>query len=275
LVADYLRRNYPYDAATEKWVLSEIAKIKSRSPTLYKFERTAAEMDWSDDRTGEVVRLFAEAARVSEFEVRDGTALMLSLSFWEKLPEAVKRVARGADRPDGARPALAAKDGESERALSAEQRTYLRRRFPGTRPEQAIGRNARLYDASGGHRGLVNRRVGAFGAILERDRAAASQAQAAAANASRSRQQSNNNSGPNPYVLGMLLYPSGAYPGPVPYGGPFNETISRYGNQTYINGSGPYGPFNETISRYGNQTYINGFGSPYPFAPYGGLGGGY
>lgn len=64
-------------------------------------------------------------------------------------------------------------------------------------------------------------------------------------------------SAPTPYYPQPVYYPR-----PWAQPGPFYETVSQYGNQTYINGFGPYGPFGETVSRYGNQTYINGYGTP-------------
>ncbi|HEV7222852.1 MAG TPA: hypothetical protein VGN42_09135, partial [Pirellulales bacterium] len=269
---------------------------------------------------------------VSEFEVRDGAALMLWLSFWEKRQQTGKQIDRGADRQASARPAEKPKPAaephetiaelaESKRAAtgfsSSEARMAARKarevldgpeglyereralaRMDARDPSFAAGvrETAELFqtstedvingaialavmgfcgeDAADGKRAapspgpavkpvwpsyaqLREQRRRTVPARVQVQRSiAAAQTQAAqaqaAANAAR-QQQPNNNSGPDPYVLGMLLYPQGAYPGPVSYGGPFNETISRYGNQTYINGSG----------------------SPYPFAPYGGLGGGY
>jgi hypothetical protein len=58
--------------------------------------------------------------------------------------------------------------------------------------------------------------------------------------------------------------------------GPYYESVNRTGNLTNISGFGPFGPFNESINRFDNgMTTISGFGAPYPFASYGGYGGGY
>lgn len=80
-------------------------------------------------------------------------------------------------------------------------------------------------------------------------------------------------------LLWQMLNRPPAYPAPLINPGPYNETIMHVGNQTWINGSGPYGPFNETIQHIGNETFVNGYGvPPGPWASGyggGGFGGGY
>lgn len=77
-------------------------------------------------------------------------------------------------------------------------------------------------------------------------------------------------------LLWQLLNQPPASPAPLINPGPYNETIMHVGNQTWINGSGPYGPFNETIQHIGNETFVNGYGvPPGPWVGGYGFGGGY
>lgn len=262
-----------------RWVAAEIAKIEQASKLLYESERNIAETNWTDtDRYDEQVARIAKAAAISKEEVLDGVSLFLfermrrerhekqAQSEAMKAESTAKQTARFKRRvPYTGHPIVLSQ-------LGPEQRAYLKREAD--RREMTLDE----YLAERAKPPILAKRGQEGGMVADLKRAgyvqlpggawvnpkleeAKALAQAAAANANMAAQQQALTNA----LLWQLLNQPPASPSPLVNSDPYYENVSQIGNQTFINGNGPYGPFYENITRIGNQTFINGSGVP--FAP--------